>query len=254
MVVETRRRSAFVAKTPAAKSEAKSKKKEKYGQAIFKHKARGTRKGEATKKVTREEKMVESPFRAEVPERINLLRGLKKMIQKKVTGAEAKRCPGQQSKCKPEEMVKGPYLVSLATVEKLAKIIKLTPHDASDGRRMKALMQHRADYLDMKKERKQLINNLLAKSTNSRKAYLSAHMVKTFNSKKGETRQRKLRPGSKTLAGKAVVKLEERKVAAAKKKKTKANNKAEKNATQTKKLERLISADNSSSYANLNRP
>lgn len=199
-------------KTPATKSKSKktpvAKADKKYGQAIFQHKSRGTRKGEALAKVKREEGMVESPFKVEVPERIKLLKGLKKMIQKIVTGAEAKRCPKNKPGCTAEEMVKGPYLVSLATVKKLAEIIKLTPYDGPRGKRMKKLNDERAAYLQLKKDRKQLVRSLIARNVNSRKAYLNALS--------------KLRPGSKALAGKAVMTLGKRRDAAAKAKVTKA--------------------------------
>ena len=193
-------------KTPAAK--AAPKKRESYGQAKFFDKAGTNRTKEATAKVIREKKMVESPFKEEVPDRIKLLKGLKKMIQKIVTGAEAKRCPKKNPRCTGEEMVKGPYLVSLATVKQLADIIKLTPHDGPRGQRMKALKDHRAAYLDLKTQRKQLVINLIAKNVNSRTAYLN-----TLS---------KLRSGSKAIAGKAVVTLGKRREAAAKAKVAKA--------------------------------
>lgn len=190
-------------KTPAA-----SKKRESYGQAKFFDKAGTNRKGEALAKVKREEGKVESPFKVEVPERIKLLKGLKKMIQKIVTGAEAKRCPKNNPECTSEQMVKGPYLVSLATVKKLADIIKLTPHDGPPGERMKKLKDHRAAYLELKNQRKQLVRSLIAKNVKSRKKYLNALS--------------KLRSGSKTIAGKAVVTLGKRRDAAAKAKVAKA--------------------------------
>lgn len=136
-------------KTPAAKSKktpAAPKKRVSYGQAKFFEKTTAMRKNEASAKKRRELEMVESPFKAEVPDRIKLLKGLKKMIQKIVTGAEAKRCPKKNPGCTNSEMVKGPYLVSLATVQKLEKIIRLTPHDGPiRGKRMLKLKQERVD-------------------------------------------------------------------------------------------------------------
>jgi hypothetical protein len=192
-------------KTPAAKSKktpAAPKKRESYGQAKFFDKTGTIRTNEATAKVNREKKMVESPFKEEVPDRIKLLKGLKKMIQKIVTGAEAKRCPKKNPGCTGKEMVKGPYLVSLATVKQLADIIKLTPHDGHRGQRMKALKDHRAAYLQLKTQRKQLVRKLIAKNVISRTAYLN-----TLSN---------LRSGSKAIAGKAVVTLGKRREAAAK--------------------------------------
>ena len=106
-------------KPPAA-----PKKRESYGQAKFFDKAKTNRKGEALAKVKREEKKVESPFKVEVPERIKLLKGLKKMIQKIVTGAEAKRCPKKNPGCTGEEMVKGPWSAKRSCCEE--KVHKLS--------------------------------------------------------------------------------------------------------------------------------
>ena len=150
-----------------------------YGRAIFQHKAKGTRKHEATAKENREKKMVASPFRAEVPIRIKLLRGLKKMIQKIVTGAEAKTCPlnkntgKPRTKCAVEEMVKGPYLVSLSSVQLLADIIKLTPHDGSGGKRKNKLVEKREKFVELKQKRKQLIKELFEKKEHSRPSFLN---------------------------------------------------------------------------------
>jgi hypothetical protein len=48
-------------------------------------------------------------------------------------------------------------------VEAESKIIKLTPHDGPRrGERMTALKKYRADYLNLKKERRQLVRNLVA--------------------------------------------------------------------------------------------
>lgn len=191
-------------KTPAAKSAARPKKKEKketYGRAKFLDKTDTNRTGEKTAKETRERRLVESPFKVEVPERIKLLKSLKKMIQKIVTGAEVKRCPKNNPKCTKEEMVKGPYLVSLSSVQQLAEIIKLTPHDGPRGKRMQKLQGHRAAFFELQNKRKQLVRNLFEKNSKSRTAYLN-----TLN----------IRPGSKEIAGKAVVTLGKRKMAAAK--------------------------------------
>jgi hypothetical protein len=162
--------------------------------------------------VNREKKMVASPFRAEVPIRISLLRGLKKMIQKIVTGAEAKTCPlnkntgKPRTKCTVEEMVKGPYLVSLSSVRLLADIIKLTPHDGSGGKRKKNLVQYRDNFLELKKKRKQLIKQLFEKKEQSRTSFLKTQ---------------EMTDGSREIAVKAML----RKVAAANAKAVKKRNK-----------------------------
>jgi len=181
-----------------------------YGRAIFQHKSKGTRNGEGTAKENREKKMVASPFRAEVPTRIRLLRGLKKMIQKIVTGAKAKTCPLNKStgkprtKCAVGDMVKGPYLVSLSSVQLLADIIKLTPHDGSGGKRENKLVKKREKFVELKQKRKQLIKELFKKKEESRPSYL-----------------RKMTDGSREIAVKAML----RKVAAANAKAFKKSNK-----------------------------
>ena len=48
------------------------------------------KKKEKDRKINRERKMVEGPFREEVEDRIRILRRIKKMIQTIVTGAEPK--------------------------------------------------------------------------------------------------------------------------------------------------------------------
>lgn len=206
-MVATRRRGSILpvelSKKPkrisVAKPVAKPQQNRTYGLATFLDKTGKNRKNEARAKVKREEKMVESPFKQEVSIRIELLKRLKKMIQKIVTGAEAKRCPGGASKCAESKKVKGPYLVSLATVQKLANIIKLTPYDGHRGKRVQKLKQHRSDFLEFRDERRKLVRNLFDKTESSRAAYLNRLSI---------------RPGSKAIAAKAVVTLGKQKKAA----------------------------------------
>lgn len=219
-------------KTPAAKSTAKPQKKENYGLAKFFDKTGTNRTGEKTAKENRERRLVESPFKVEVPERIKLLKSLKKMIQKIVTGAEAKRCPSGRTTCAEKDKVKGPYLVSLSTVKKLAEIIRLTPYDGpTRGQRMLKLKKER---VEANATRRKLIAKIVAKN-------MSLSDVKSLRE-----------PFSMLITGLDVDKLVKRKAAAAKGamkgKKTKAIKKAAKEAGESQVFKN-IGAKKSSRYS-----
>jgi hypothetical protein len=177
--------------------------------------------------------MVESPFKTEVEDRIKLLRSLKKMIQKVVTGAQPKRCPSGRTTCAEKEKVKGPYLVSLSTVRKLAEIIRLTPYDGpTRGQRMLKLKQER---VDANAVRRGLIANVYAKEK-------KLSDVKNIN-----------KPFSMLITSLDVEKFTKRKAAAAqgavKGKKTKANKKAVKDANTAQVFKKIGAKSSSRSSA-----
>ena len=77
-------------KPPAPKTPAAPKKRENYGYAKFLDKTdqKAYRAKEKNAAEKREKNRVESPFKDEVHDRIQILKSLKKMIQKIVTGAQ----------------------------------------------------------------------------------------------------------------------------------------------------------------------
>uniref|UniRef100_A0A6C0J366 Uncharacterized protein n=1 Tax=viral metagenome TaxID=1070528 RepID=A0A6C0J366_9ZZZZ len=203
------------------------KKREVYGQAIFQDKTGAIRTGEKNAKFKREFAMVESPFKHEVKVRINLLGSLKKMIQKIVTGAQPKRCPSGRTTCAEKEKVKGPYLVSLSTVAKLAEIMRLTPYDGpTRGQRM---LKRKKERVDANAVRRGLIANVYT----GRKTLSDVKSIR--------------KPFSRLITDLDVQKFRKRKNAAArgaiKAKKTKANKKA----TQTQRLKNIGARSSSNS-------
>lgn len=94
-----------------------------YGATFAKRSKRG---GEAEQKINREKNKVarDSKTQAEAEERVKKLARMKKMLQKRVTGAMK---PTAEERGKGQK--KGPYRVKLSTIEDLEKLIKFTPFD-----------------------------------------------------------------------------------------------------------------------------
>lgn len=158
MPMKTRRGARAALPPPQAKMSMNTNRH--YGFATFKEKNATFRGGEKNTKLQRELAMVNrnKVSNDEVKYRIDTLKSLKKLIQKIVTGAEAKRCPPGKPNC--DVKIKGPYLVSKKTVQKLATIIRATPYDgATRGKTALDLVRNRVSAYQ---KRRNLIANVAA--------------------------------------------------------------------------------------------